>query len=365
VTAGSLERFYADVHAVVGELLYARNFYIALLTSDGQQIAFPYSVDERDTSRVTRKLAKGLTEYVITHGEALLVDRARIAELEAEGSVRSLGSLAQSWLGVPLTLDDTVVGAIAVQSYGADISFTERDQQLLNFVAHHIGGGLTRKRSQEHLKAAHSELEFRVESRTQELAGANRELRAQINERVRAEQRLTYQARHDSLTGLPNRPQLLERLDAAIGRARHQADSSFAVLFLDLDRFKLINDSVGHAVGDEMLVAVGRRIADVLGADGVVARFGGVEIAILAEGIGQAAESEALATRILEALGQPLWIAGRELFPSASIGIALWQPRYRLGEELLRDADAAMYRAKAEGGSKLVCHDGERELAHH
>jgi diguanylate cyclase (GGDEF)-like protein len=357
VTAGSLERFYADVHAVVGELLYARNFYIALLTPDGQQIAFPYSVDERDTSRVTRKLAKGLTEYVITHGEALLVDRARIAELEAEGSVRSLGSLAQSWLGVPLTLDDTVVGAIAVQSYGADISFTERDQQLLNFVAHHIGGGLARKRSQEHLKAAHSELEFRVESRTQELAGANRELRAQINERVRAEQRLTHQARHDSLTGLPNRPQLLERLDAAIGRARHQADSSFAVLFLDLDRFKLINDSVGHAVGDEMLVAVGRRIADVLGADGVVARFGGDEFAILAEGIGQAAESEALATRILEALGQPLWIAGRELFPSASIGIALWQPRYRLGEELLRDADAAMYRAKAEGRDRSALFD--------
>ena len=85
VTAGSLERFYADVHAVVGELLYARNFYIALLTPDGEQIEFPYSVDERDTSRVTRKLAKGLTEYVITHGEALLADRARIAELEADG----------------------------------------------------------------------------------------------------------------------------------------------------------------------------------------------------------------------------------------------------------------------------------------
>ena len=103
--------------------------------------------------------------------------------------------------------------------------------------------------------------------------------------------------------------------------------------------------------------AVGRRIADVLGADGVVARFGGDEFAILAEGIGQAAESEALATRILEALGQPLWIAGRELFPSASIGIALWQPRYRLGEELLRDADAAMYRAKAEGRDRSALFD--------
>jgi diguanylate cyclase (GGDEF)-like protein len=359
VTAGSLEHFYADVHAVVGELLYARNFYIALLTPDGEHIEFPYSVDERDSTRVTRNLTKGLTEYVITHGEALLADRARIAELEAVGDVRSHGALAHCWLGVPLSRESTVVGAIALQSYTSDIAFTPRDQELLTFVAHHIGGGLARKRTQEHLKAAHSELEFRVESRTQELAGANRELRAQIGERVRAEQRLTHQARHDALTGLPNRPQLLERLDAAIERARGGAAGAFAVLFLDLDRFKLINDSIGHAAGDEMLVEIGRRIAGVLGDDGVVARFGGDEFAILAEGVENGPASIALATRILEALGKPLWLGGRELFPSASIGIAQWQPRYRLGEELLRDADAAMYRAKAEGRDRSALFDEE------
>jgi diguanylate cyclase (GGDEF)-like protein len=357
VTAGSLEHFYADVHGLVGELLYARNFYIALLTADGEQIEFPYSVDERDSLRVTRNRGNGLTEYVITHGHALLADRARIADLEAAGSVRSHGAHAQSWLGVPLVRDSMVVGAIAVQSYNTDISFTPRDQELLTFVAHHIGGGLARKRTQEHLKAAHSELEFRVESRTQELAGANRELRAQIGERMRAEQRLTHQARHDALTGLPNRPHLLERLDSAISQARSREGATFGVLFLDLDRFKLINDSIGHAAGDEMLVEVGRRIADVLGGSGVVARFGGDEFAILADPLPSPEESEALAGRILDALGKPLWIGGRELFPSASIGIALWQPRYRLGEELLRDADAAMYRAKAEGRDRSALFD--------
>ncbi|MFC7301724.1 EAL domain-containing protein [Cognatiluteimonas weifangensis] len=357
VTAGSMEHFYADLHAVVGELLYARNFYIALLTQDGKHIEFPYSVDERDSTRVTRRIANGLTEYVITQGEALLADRARIAELEATGDVRSHGALAHCWLGVPLLRDSAVVGAIAVQSYTPDIAFSPRDQELLTFVAHHIGGGLARKRAQEYLKAAHAELEFRVESRTQELAGANRELRAQIGERVRAEQRLTHQARHDALTGLPNRPQLLERLDAAINRMRGSADGGFAVLFLDLDRFKLINDSIGHAAGDEMLVEIGRRIAGALGEEGVVARFGGDEFAILAEQVADGAGSVALATRILEALGKPLWLGGRELFPSASIGIAQWQPRYRLGEELLRDADAAMYRAKAEGRDRSALFD--------
>ncbi len=357
VTAGSLERFYADVHAVVDELLYARNFYIALVTADGEQIEFPYTVDERDSTRNTRKLAKGLTEYVINTGQALRADRAVIAELEAAGSVRSHGSLAHCWLGVPLARENTVVGVIAVQSYTADIAFTLRDQDLLTFVAHHIGGGLARKRAQEHLKAAHSELEFRVEARTEELAGANRELRAQIGERVRAEQRLTHQARHDDLTGLPNRAQLLERLDLAISRACATDQRAFAVLFLDLDRFKLVNDSVGHVAGDEMLVEAGRRISTQLGSNDVAARFGGDEFAILAGDAADTAAAEVLAARVLHALGQPMWVAGRELFPSASIGIAIWQPRYRQGEELLRDADAAMYRAKTQGRNRSVLFD--------
>ncbi len=356
-TSGSLERFYADVHSIVGELLYARNFYIALLSADGEQIEFPYSVDERDRMRPPRTIAKGLTEFVISTGQALLADRATIAELEATGTVRSMGTQAHCWLGVPLSRDDTVVGAIAVQSYTSDISFSQRDQELLTFVAHHIDSGLARKRAQEHLMVAHAELESRVEARTRELASTNRELRAQIGERLRAEQKLTHQAMHDELTGLPNRTHLLERMDAAIERM-HEADAlPFAVLFLDLDRFKLVNDSVGHASGDEMLVESGRRIARVLEGSDVVARLGGDEFAILAENIADTSAAEAVASRVLEVLGQPMWIAGRELFPSASIGIALWQPRYRRGEDMLRDADAAMYRAKARGRDRSALFD--------
>lgn len=365
VTAGSLERFYAAVHGVVGELLYARNFYIALLTTDGEHIEFPYSVDERDPTRQTRELDDGFTEYVIRHGVALLADRAYIAELEAAGQVRSHGALSHCWLGVPLFNDNVVVGVIAVQSYASDIAFSRRDQELLTFVAHHIGNGLARKRAQEHIKAAQAELEFRVDARTQELGDANHELRAQIGERVRAEQRLIHQARHDALTGLPNRPQLLEGLDAAIARASAgdgDAAAAFAVFFLDLDRFKLINDSIGHAAGDEMLVEIGRRLTLVLGDGGVVGRFGGDEFAILAKGIGDAQDCAQLASRIFAALGEPMLLGSRELFPSASIGIALWQPRYRLGEEMLRDADAAMYRAKAEGRDRSALFDEQMRV---
>ncbi len=359
VNAGSLERFYADVHAIVDGLLYARNFYIALLSLDGEHIEFPYSVDERDRSRESRMLAKGLTEYVLETGEALLADRATIAELEATEAVRSFGPPAHCWLGVPLKRDNFVVGVIAVQSYTPEISFSPRDQELLTFVAHHIDGALARKRAQEHLKGAHAELEFRVESRTRELEGANRELRAQIGERVRAEQRLTHQARHDSLTGLPNRVLLLERLDAAIARMQEPGRAPFAVLFLDLDRFKLVNDSVGHAAGDEMLIETGRRITATLGEEAVVARLGGDEFAILLEGLDEEGMVESYAARLLAVLGKPMWIAGRELFPSASIGIARWEPRYRHGDGLLRDADAAMYRAKARGRDRSEVFDEE------
>ena len=363
ITSDTLERFYAQVHDVVGELLYARNFYIALVSEDGTQIEFPYSIDERDAMRQSRQFARGLTEYVITQGHALLADRPRIEGLQRAGLVRSSGTLAHCWLGVPLLRDDIVVGVITVQSYSPAISFSNRDQELLTFVAHHIGIGLARKQAQDSLLMAHGELEQRVTSRTRELAEANAELLAQIGERLRAEQQLTHQARHDALTGLPNRTQLLERMAAAITRAQadtaqgHAPSRYFAVLFLDLDRFKLVNDSVGHSAGDELLIEAGRRIVATVRGGDTVARLGGDEFAILIADIEDLHVAEDLARRVLVALGEPFWVAGREVFPSASVGIAAWHPRYQTGAEMLRDADAAMYRAKAGGRNGCAVFD--------
>ena len=357
ITSESLERFYADVHAVVDDLIYARNFYIALLSDDGELLDFAYSIDEREPVRRSRKLTNGLTEYVIRQQRALLADRARLVELAGEGELEEQGALAYSWLGVPLFRDDDVVGVIAVQSYSPDVSFSPHDQNLLHFVAHNIGNGLARQRAQQHLRIAHAELERRVDERTHELAETNAKLVAQIGERLRAEQRLTHQATHDALTGLPNRPHLLERLATAIARARDGEGLPFAVLFMDLDRFKLVNDSIGHAAGDELLVEVARRITSMVRENDVVSRLGGDEFAILiecSEGLDSARE---LSQRILSALSRPMWVAGRELFPSASLGIAAWHPRYHSGEELLRDADAAMYRAKAEGRDRYAVFD--------
>ena len=366
ITAESLEDFYARVHGVVGELLYARNFYIALLSEDGERLEFPYSIDERDIHRVSRNLASGMTEHVLATGHALLVDAHRMPELHGHGA------RPHCWLGVPLYRNNAVVGVIAVQSYSPAIMFNARDQDLLTFVANHISIGLARKQEQERLVGAHAELEQRVGSRTRELATANAELLEQIGERLRAEQQLTHQTLHDELTGLPNRRQLLEHLSFAVSKARGNVRDSgiagtahgFAVLFLDLDRFKLVNDSVGHAAGDQLLVETGRRVVAAVREHDLVARLGGDEFAVLVNDIEDLSVAEALAGRILQSLGHAYWVGGREVFPSASLGIVMWEPRYVSGIDLLRDADAAMYRAKAGGRDRCAVFDeGMREQA--
>ncbi|TAM94176.1 MAG: GAF domain-containing protein, partial [Rhodanobacteraceae bacterium] len=231
----SIENFYAAVHRVVGGLLYARNFYIALLSEDGSDLTFPYSVDERDRQRQPRKLASGLTEYVLRHGTALLANAPEIARLRAEGEVIQIGTESVCWLGVPLVCAEHTVGALAVQSYSPEHHYTLRDQELLTFVSYHIANALERVRAAESLRRAYSNLEHRVGERTRALALANRDLRAQIAERERIEARLKYETLHDSLTGLPNRSLLMQRLEHALERFHADPTKGFAVLFMDLD----------------------------------------------------------------------------------------------------------------------------------
>ncbi len=357
--ADTIEQFYAAVHGIVGDLIYAKNFFIALVSDDGREVYYPYASDERDPQGMfaPRRIGRGLTDYVLRTGKALLAKRAEIDHLNSVGEVVSIGSKSVCWLGVPLVLDDRVVGVLAAQSYTPEVMYSERDQDLLTFVSYHIATALQRKRTQDSLRAAYADLEDRVAARTHELAQANRDLLDQIGERERVEERLKYQALHDSLTGLPNRVRLLDRLGHALSRYRRDPEQQFAVLFLDLDRFKVVNDSVGHLFGDLMLKEASRRIAACLRAQDTVARLGGDEFALLLEDIHEPNDACQVAERVIASLTEPMRIEGKELFSSASIGIALSAPRYERAEELLRDADVAMYRAKARGRQRYEMFD--------
>jgi diguanylate cyclase (GGDEF)-like protein/PAS domain S-box-containing protein len=174
-----------------------------------------------------------------------------------------------------------------------------------------------------------------------------------ITDRKRAEERLLHDALHDELTGLPNRALFMDRLRQSMDRSRREPERMTAVLFLDLDQFKIVNDSLGHLVGDELLVQISAAIASALRPSDTIARVGGDEFAILLEGGRDVGDAVRVAERIHDRLAAPLNLGGHEIFVTASLGIAVHNPEYERPEDLLRDADTAMYRAKASG---RACH---------
>ena len=178
-----------------------------------------------------------------------------------------------------------------------------------------------------------------------------------ITQHKAVEEQLARDALHDSLTALPNRTFLADLLERAIRRTKRQKDYAFAVLFVDLDRFKVINDSLGHAVGDQLLIEVARRLQLCVRPGDVVARLGGDEFCLLLDDIKDSSDSTRVAGRIQSALKAPVNIDGREVFTTASIGIAVTEAGLEGSEQLLRNADTAMYRAKARGKARFEVFD--------
>lgn len=178
-----------------------------------------------------------------------------------------------------------------------------------------------------------------------------------ISQRKRAEEQLVHDALHDALTKLPNRALFMDRLGLALRRFGRNEERLFAVLFFDLDRFKTINDSLGHIVGDELLKSVAGRIEKFLRPGDTLARLGGDEFAILINDVSETYHVTHVAERVYELLREVFIIQGHEIYTSASVGIALSKPDYVRPEEILRDADLAMYRAKTSGHAKYEVFD--------
>ena len=210
-----------------------------------------------------------------------------------------------------------------------------------------------------HRKATGDTIDVEITSHALQFSGRRARLviANDVTERVRTEQRLWRAAFYDALTGLPNRALFMERLGHAQARARARTGAGFAVLFLDLDRFKLVNDSMGHRAGDQLLISISRRLDRIRRAGDTVARLGGDEFAFLVEGVEDAPSAARVADRVQRELAQPFEIAGQEVFTSASIGISLGGTGDQRPEDLLRDADTAMYRAKSNGVLKHALFD--------
>lgn len=177
-----------------------------------------------------------------------------------------------------------------------------------------------------------------------------------ITEKKNAESKLKYEALHDNLTGLPNRHFFINHLKRCIAKS-HRHDQNFAVLFLDLDRFKVVNDSLGHLMGDQLLAIFSKRLQDNLNDTDLLARLGGDEFVILVEQIDSIHDAIDVAEKVHDSMLAPFELAQHEIYSSTSIGIAISAPHYQSPEQVLRDADNAMYRAKAKGAARYEVFD--------
>ncbi|MFJ3487589.1 EAL domain-containing protein [Pseudomonas sp. NPDC090202] len=334
---GDMTDLFGRLHAIVGELLFALNFYIALFDDTTGEVTFPYYVDERLTRRPNpRRGERGFTEYVIRQRRPCLIDADEARRLENNGEITLLNEVNRScsWLGIPLFDGDAVRGVLAVQSYSPHVSYSLRDQELLTFVSRHIDTALSRRSAAEAIHTANQRLEARVQDRTRELDYANAKLQ--------------HENAHDSLTGLPNRSHLQQRLQTA-WEAFCERGQELVVMFIDLDRFKMVNDSLGHHSGDQLLIQAADRLRSCMRESDLLARLGGDEFAVLAF----AAPPDvtvAIAERILLAFDVPFYIDGHAVFSSCSIGVVAADLQFhKEPADLLRDADTAMYRVKNAG----------------
>jgi diguanylate cyclase (GGDEF)-like protein/PAS domain S-box-containing protein len=301
--------FYEAIRRIVGELMEAKNCYIALLDEGTDMVSYPYFVDEVEAPPLPHPRGRGLTEYVLRTGVPLLATPADLERLLAAGEVEAVGAPSLDWLGVPLKRGDEVFGVLAVQSYDEGTRYTERERDILTFFSSQLASAIDRKRAEEQVRA------------------------------------LAY---HDALTGLPNRLLFNDRLALALAQARRKGEP-LAVLFLDLDGFKAVNDSLGHNRGDLLLKATAGRIQTSLRAVDSVARLGGDEFILLLPGIRRVEEAARVAEKVLEAIRAPLAVEGHELFVTASMGISVYPEDGEDVETLVKNADTAMYRAKEQG----------------
>ena len=305
-----LQSLYKEIHYILSEVTNTSNFYIALIDWTSKIITFPYYVDEKDKQPKPQKFGNGLTEYVLNKEESILLNKDLYKKLVKQNKIDVMGTNAINWLGVPLKLTNgKTIGMIGLQSYNDDVYFTEEDKKILHFVSDQIAMAIKRKIDD-----------------------------IQIHK----------QAHYDQLTGLTNKALFHDRLEHAIQHAsRH--DEVLSVLFVDLDNFKYVNDSMGHAAGDKLIKIIAARLKDCVRKGDTVSRWGGDEFTILLPSVKRISGIYKLCNRILHEKFSNIVIEGQELRITASIGISLFPQDGNNADQLIKNADAAMYKSKDMG----------------
>ncbi|CAN7599865.1 diguanylate cyclase domain-containing protein [Acidovorax sp. LjRoot117] len=313
--ARTLESLFQRIHEIVGVLLHAAHFSVALYDAGSDTLSFPYHVHPGDApasaapAPVSEEQIR-LCREVIHTGTTLLItpDTHRVLPTPQPAPGAPL-----YWLAVPLSTQNGVLGALVLQSYSDQGRYTHKDKELLQFVSTQVAAAIERKQMHE---------------------------------------RLERMAQYDQLTQLPNRQLFLDRLGTALARARRD-DRLLSLLFIDLDRFKDVNDTLGHAMGDLLLQRVAQRLQGCVRGSDTVARLGGDEFVVLLESGHASDHASAVAGKILAAFGDAFDLGGHSVAMQPSIGIAVYPEHGTDAHLLLTHADEAMYLAKKNGGNQV------------
>ncbi len=358
---------YGEVHSILKDLTSAENFFVAILDEENGRVTFPYYKDgdlkahPYEYMELEEVKKYTITSLVLEAKELVHLSYDQLCNLkDTHGVDIAVGGIAQDWMGVPLTQGDSMLGAIVIQSYSPGFRYSRQDEQVLWNISHHVASALQKKQTAESLVHAHEELKSKaedLEASRNSLVETNQRLNMLVQQQRQTQTQLKHNATHDSLTGLPNRLCLLSTLEDLVQQNQETGDNDFALLFLDLDQFKVVNDSLGHLAGDCLLNAVAERLKDCVRKDDLVARLGGDEFCIL---LGQGANlsyCRKIARRILREIDRPMIVDDQRVVTSTSIGIAHGQEAYQSADEMLRDADTALYQVKAAGRSGYAVFD--------
>jgi diguanylate cyclase (GGDEF)-like protein len=314
----TMSDFYQQLHTKISTLTFAKNFFIALSTSDGKAFSIPYCVDEADDvaddeTTIMIDNPPSITGYVLQTNQPLLVYKEDITRLLGDKTIYVKGTLPQAWLGVPFG-NDSLRGIVVVQSYNGEFVFTEKDKLLLTFVAKHIRNAI---------------------------------------ERMHARSELTNLALHDPLTQLPNRILFNDRLDRALIDLERRQQTIVALMFLDLDKFKFVNDKYGHFIGDQLLKVCAERLNACVRESDTVGRQGGDEFVVLLVNVNSVQKIHDIASDIARAISEPIIVEDKQLSVSTSIGVSYCTGEKKKPEKMFLEADEAMYQAKKNGRNQV------------
>lgn len=318
--SSNLDLFYQDLHKIVKSLINAENLFIALYDKKANVLDIPYIVEAGVRNQANKKfktnqISETASVFLIKSNTSLVLNQKQYLDHISQGHFKLVGELPHSWLGVPFDINSACSGIVVVQSYDTTHTYTQHDLEILTYISRQISLVI------------------------------NREL---------TRQSLEHKVMHDELTGLANRVLLIDRLNQAITRLARQTYSTMhALLYLDFDRFKIINDTLGHQVGDKFLIQICLLISSCIRQSDTLARLGGDEFAILMEDIHSQNEVKLLVERIHLALKEPIEIDGNLLQGSTSIGIAFACHETDAAYKILQRADAAMYEAKSLGRGQV------------